>query len=770
MSGIPTLVCKSLRLAALTTPIVGLILSLLLSACSGAGRPAPEPVDPASEPGAVGQAGPVEQDGAGALPAPSAALHLALGVGDSDRSSYGSAWESVLPNENVSSGIFAPLPAAGASPQLADCAYCVFLLGELAAHDGPPRIELGFDPSSYALPEAGELRIALANLQSDRWDWFACGSRKSYSAYEAYQFNCGSLAPYVSDNGELLCLVLQQQGPESELSWVLAGDNESPDLYVGTDLESDPLDNLGPRTVTFSCWPDTYGGPIASMDYDWEGDGVWDYTSSTETEVSHEYQPGQHRFVARVTDNAGLSATKERKFTIIDPNNVLPTAEISSDLLGGTAPLEVLLDASGSTDDKPLSRFQWDLDSDGEFEAETSTPQLETVLSQYGPNLITLRVTDTDLAWDETSTIINVLDGWEDFKVADADATYVEALSCGLGLGRRPCAFWLEGGLRRLKFARSASGNGDSWAAPVTLLDLASGSVGAIAAVENGVNNRPLVAWSMYDNASEMMQLWTRHATNDACTAWSAAQLLFEADYMDGGIGLAMCGNKPRLVFGTRSGPGSPADIHLLRSSDNLGSVWETDFLIAGGVDLVPNELQLISDGSDMVLAASGTNVSGAWQSAKVMVWNTSGGDPLNWSPQPRVLAQPAADMSLSIIDGRPALAASGGSENSTLSFWRSLDSAGAAWPPSGSPLGSGTNCQICFWDGQAGVAFNDTALDQISFVRCDLAGGAWSAPEIITRDTFFTDDLALCMNLGRPFVFYSDPDEGELRCSSWHY
>jgi hypothetical protein len=79
-------------------------------------------------------------------------------------------------------------------------------------------------------------------------------------------------------------------------------------------------------------------------------------------------------------------------------------------LIGST----ITFDGTKSTDNSPLSKFEWDLDGDGSFERDTgTTPTTTATYPRAGSYVVTLRVTDANGATGSTTgtVIVNSASG-----------------------------------------------------------------------------------------------------------------------------------------------------------------------------------------------------------------------------------------------------------------------------------------------------------------------------------------------------------------------
>jgi hypothetical protein len=75
----------------------------------------------------------------------------------------------------------------------------------------------------------------------------------------------------------------------------------------------------------------------------------------------------------------------------------LPVASIVPDITGGYAPLTVNFDASGSTDDGTIVKYEWDWEGDGIYDLDTgAAPTTSRIYDRVGSFNPTVRVTDND--------------------------------------------------------------------------------------------------------------------------------------------------------------------------------------------------------------------------------------------------------------------------------------------------------------------------------------------------------------------------------------
>ncbi len=185
---------------------------------------------------------------------------------------------------------------------------------------------------------------------------------------------------------------------------------------------------VAPLDVSFSA---TTTGTITKYEWDFEGDGTFDFSSATSPAASHTYPtPGTFHPTIQVTAADGKTATDTVEITVTFTNHP-PVAEANGpyqiDLGDG-----VNLNGSASSDPDAafgdsIVSFEWDLNNDGTFGDATGVNPTLTVaqLATFGINTpgsfpIGLRVTDT---FGATGTDAATIDVFQNIPVAVANAT-----------------------------------------------------------------------------------------------------------------------------------------------------------------------------------------------------------------------------------------------------------------------------------------------------------------------------------------------------------
>jgi len=133
---------------------------------------------------------------------------------------------------------------------------------------------------------------------------------------------------------------------------------------------------------------------IASYEWDFEGDGVYDETSERGT-IRHRYEtPGRFTPQIRVTDSLGMSVELNPLHLQVDARlENVPTVTVTARPAVGVAPLEVAMSARVSSPDRsPIASWAWDFDGDGVTDSAEPSPTSH-VYTRIGTFYPTLTVT-----------------------------------------------------------------------------------------------------------------------------------------------------------------------------------------------------------------------------------------------------------------------------------------------------------------------------------------------------------------------------------------
>ena len=157
--------------------------------------------------------------------------------------------------------------------------------------------------------------------------------------------------------------------------------------------------------------------PIQKYQWDFEGNGIFDYTSLSPGIVKHAYcEPGVYTPVVRVTDSNNLSSQVKAKvrFGIFDPESI-KKGKIIVNPQKGKAPL--LVRFSFETENEISdAEYLWDFEDDGAIDLITSAPQAEFTYNYPGNYMVKLDVRTANEIIMSRHEIIYVTTGKGDDK------------------------------------------------------------------------------------------------------------------------------------------------------------------------------------------------------------------------------------------------------------------------------------------------------------------------------------------------------------------
>ena len=158
------------------------------------------------------------------------------------------------------------------------------------------------------------------------------------------------------------------------------------------------------QSVTLNGAGSSDADGIVKYEWDLNGDGTFEATGVQQTTSFPTVGP---RTVSlRVTDGLGATSVARASVKV----HRAPTALVVSRPVTPAVNQAVILDASHSSDDGSIAKYEWDLNGDNTFETTTTTPTTTTVFATAGAKKVGLRVTDNDGAADTTALNLQVSD------------------------------------------------------------------------------------------------------------------------------------------------------------------------------------------------------------------------------------------------------------------------------------------------------------------------------------------------------------------------
>jgi len=160
-----------------------------------------------------------------------------------------------------------------------------------------------------------------------------------------------------------------------------------------------PLAEAGPGKTIYageSVWLNGSAvddGSITLYEWDFDGDGTFDWRSNQSGNASHFYKtPGVYNPIFRVTDDGGQTAV-DRTLVSVRSRNVAPFADAGDDRTG-EAGSPVALNGTGFDPDGAVVKYEWDFESDGNWDFSGYSGNVSHVYESPGNYRALLRVTD----------------------------------------------------------------------------------------------------------------------------------------------------------------------------------------------------------------------------------------------------------------------------------------------------------------------------------------------------------------------------------------
>jgi PKD repeat protein len=134
-------------------------------------------------------------------------------------------------------------------------------------------------------------------------------------------------------------------------------------------------------------------GTIVLYEWDFEGDGTFDWRSNQSGNASHVYRAaGLYNPLFRVTDDAGQMGV-DRTSVSVRSRNLEPFADAGGDR-ASEAGAPVALNGTGFDPDGSITKFEWDFEGDGAWDFSGASGNVSHVYDSPGTYRAVLRVTD----------------------------------------------------------------------------------------------------------------------------------------------------------------------------------------------------------------------------------------------------------------------------------------------------------------------------------------------------------------------------------------
>jgi PKD repeat protein len=167
-----------------------------------------------------------------------------------------------------------------------------------------------------------------------------------------------------------------------------------------------PLSGAAPLNVSFSASAQDGDGTIVLYEWDFNGDGTYEYSSKKTPATTYKYlKKGSYKATIRVTDNSGLKGTD----VVVIEVGTAPVAKAAANPASGLAPLTVNFVGTGTDADGKIALYQWDFDGDGVYDWQSDSGGNAThTYNSYGSFYATFRVTDNNGLTGTAAVFISV--------------------------------------------------------------------------------------------------------------------------------------------------------------------------------------------------------------------------------------------------------------------------------------------------------------------------------------------------------------------------
>jgi hypothetical protein len=197
--------------------------------------------------------------------------------------------------------------------------------------------------------------------------------------------------------------IFDDDGTTDEIFYNITISDLGPNAALKTEMDTVAE---GTRIIFEAGESTSFPDEIVEYWWDWDGDGTSDNVTKGFT-GNHVYtKPGLYKVIMTVVDDDGTTNSANVTVTVRD---VAPKAKLETP----TTPEgeNVTLNATGSTEPgSDFAFFRWDLNSDGEWDAEETEPTLVRVWLKPGIYDITMEVEDEDGSTDQTTTLLSITD------------------------------------------------------------------------------------------------------------------------------------------------------------------------------------------------------------------------------------------------------------------------------------------------------------------------------------------------------------------------
>ncbi|HBG46065.1 MAG TPA: hypothetical protein DDW94_03655 [Deltaproteobacteria bacterium] len=184
--------------------------------------------------------------------------------------------------------------------------------------------------------------------------------------------------------------------------------NQAPAI---NNLSASALSGIAPLQVDFTAEAVDQDGSIVSYEWDFDGDGVYEYNSGALSSASYTYQNvGTYPVKVRATDNGGAVAVSEPLSISVESAVNKPPVVVSilGTVVQNGSTVSITFDVQASDPNGVIVQFAWDFDGNGTVDAVTSTAPALYTYSSSGTYSPVVTVTDDQGGIASAATTVTV--------------------------------------------------------------------------------------------------------------------------------------------------------------------------------------------------------------------------------------------------------------------------------------------------------------------------------------------------------------------------
>ncbi|MEM2899216.1 MAG: PKD domain-containing protein [Thermoplasmata archaeon] len=235
-------------------------------------------------------------------------------------------------------------------------------------------------------------------IASYSWDFDNDGVFDFQSSTSSATFIYQALGTYTAK-----VVVTDDDGARANDTITISVTNSAPIVFASANVTTaTTLD-----TIKFTGYAYDLDGTISTYKWDFEGDGIFDFTSTTTGNTTYKYNvKGSFNAKFVVTDNLGSTQSATVSITI---TNIKPKIMVSVSTLNAKVGATVQFHASGHDDDGYITKYEWDFEGDGTYEwSSTTTGNATYVYPTAGTRSTKARITDNNGGETTASVTITV--------------------------------------------------------------------------------------------------------------------------------------------------------------------------------------------------------------------------------------------------------------------------------------------------------------------------------------------------------------------------